>query len=58
MRERNTISPGDMDLFLVTDDVNEAITLIRNSISKFGLRHENGLRRSKWLFEKNSIGAQ
>ena len=58
MKERRTISDEDMDLFLVTDDINEAITLIRNSIAKFGLRHEKGVRRSKWLFEKNFNGAQ
>jgi uncharacterized protein (TIGR00730 family) len=58
MKERKTISPKDMDLFLVTDDINEAITLIRNSISKFGLKHEKGPRRTKWLFEKNGSGAQ
>jgi uncharacterized protein (TIGR00730 family) len=52
MKERKTISPDDMDLFLVTDDIDEAVALIRNSISKFGLKHERSPHRSKWLFEK------
>lgn len=58
MKERKTISADDMDLFLVTDDINEAITLIRNSIDKFGLKHERAPRRRRWLFEKNGNGAQ
>jgi uncharacterized protein (TIGR00730 family) len=51
MNERKTISPGDMDLFLITDDVDEAITLMRQNIAKFGLTHEKRPRLSKWLFE-------
>jgi uncharacterized protein (TIGR00730 family) len=58
MKERKTISPDDMDLFLVTDDIHEAITWIRNSITKFGLRHEAAPKRRRWLFEKNGNGAQ
>ncbi len=58
MKERKTISPDDLDLFLVTDDIQEAVALIRNSIDKFGLKHEMTPRRRRWLFEKNGNAAR
>jgi predicted Rossmann-fold nucleotide-binding protein len=51
MKERKTISPDDMSLFLVTDSINEAIEHIRHSISRFGLKPYKP-KPIPWLFEK------
>jgi hypothetical protein len=52
MKERKTISEEDLNLFLVTDSVDEAIHHIRHSIHRFGLQQE--ARRPKaWLGEEN-----
>jgi len=51
MKERKTIAPEDMELFLVTDSIEEATSLIRKAIRKFGLKHEKP-SISKWLFEE------
>ena len=40
----------DLELFLVTDDVNEAIGLIKKSIARFGLSHEKP-HPLKWLLD-------
>lgn len=47
MRQRKTISDGDLDLFLVTDSVDEAVDRIRQAIAKYGLRHVE--RKPTWL---------
>ncbi len=53
MKENATISPDDVDLFLVTDSVDEAVAYIqKNSIVKFNLQPEKPYRPFKWLFEK------
>jgi uncharacterized protein (TIGR00730 family) len=39
MKHFNTISKEDMELFLVTDSIEEAITLIKTCINKYGLTH-------------------
>jgi uncharacterized protein (TIGR00730 family) len=54
MLELKTISPEDLELFLFTDSVDEAITLIKESIDRFGLSHEKP-HPLKWLRE--SMGA-
>jgi uncharacterized protein (TIGR00730 family) len=46
-----TISPKDMELFLVTDSIDEAVELVKHSIKRFGLTHEKP-HPLKWLFEK------
>ena len=51
MRQRKTISDSDLDLFLVTDSVEEAVEHIRNCIQRFGLTHEKP-HPLKWLFER------
>jgi uncharacterized protein (TIGR00730 family) len=54
MLELKTISPEDLELFLFTDSVDEAIALIKESIDRFGLSHEKP-HPLKWLRE--SMGA-
>lgn len=49
MKDRGTISEGDLSLFLVTDTIEEAVEHIRKSIQRFGLKP---LKPSRWLFEK------
>jgi uncharacterized protein (TIGR00730 family) len=51
MLERKTIAAKDLDLFLVTDSIPEAVEHIRKCIQQFGLTHEKG-RPAGWLFEK------
>ena len=52
MMERNaTIAPGDRALFLVTDDIDEAVALIvEKSIKQHGLQPKE--KPYSWLFEK------
>ena len=53
MKERGTISPEDLDLFVVTDSIPEAMHILREkSIKRFELKHEQP-RPFKWLFEGN-----
>lgn len=53
MKSNGTISPGDTDLFLVTDSVDEAVDYIqKNSVVKFNLQPEKPYRPFRWLFEK------
>lgn len=50
MLASKTISEKDLELFLVTDSVDEAIALIRKSIERFGLSHEKP-HPLRWLLE-------
>ena len=53
LQKEGTISPGDENLFLVTDSVDEAVAYIqKNSINKFNLQPEKPYRPFKWLFER------
>ena len=53
MKEKETISPSDLNLCLFTDSVDEAVKHIQvNSINKFGLKAARKIKSSKWLFEK------
>ena len=52
MRQRKTISDSDLDLFLVTDSVEEAVQHIGRSIERFGLTHKKP-HPLKWLFERS-----
>jgi predicted Rossmann-fold nucleotide-binding protein len=45
-----TISASDLELFLVTDSVEEAKEMIRKSIHRFGLSHERP-HPLRWLLE-------
>jgi hypothetical protein len=54
MKERKTISPEDLSLFLVTDSIEEAVEHIRKSIRQFGLKPSKS-RPLPWLFEKNGF---
>jgi uncharacterized protein (TIGR00730 family) len=53
LKKELTISPGDTNLFLVTDSVDEAVAYIqKNSITKFNLQPEKPKRPFKWLGER------
>ena len=53
MENDATISPQDARLFLVTDDINEAVSLIlEKSIKQYGLKPKNKVKPFKWLFER------
>ncbi|HMO31432.1 MAG TPA: TIGR00730 family Rossman fold protein [Lacibacter sp.] len=53
MKEKGTISPEDLDLFVVTDSIEEAIEILREqSIKRFALQHERP-RPYRWLLERN-----
>lgn len=54
MKAQGTISPADINMFFVTDDINEAVTYIQqNTIKKYNLKpREQKQRPFKWLFEK------
>ncbi|MGZ3759968.1 MAG: LOG family protein [Mucilaginibacter sp.] len=53
MKENSTISAADARLFLVTDDIDEAINLIKEkSIKQYGLRPATPIKPFKWLFER------
>lgn len=54
MKKNGTISPEDLDLMLVTDNVDDAVEHIRQTISRFGLQYEKKFRPLKWLFEENN----
>ena len=54
LQSQQTILPTDINLFLVTDSIEEAVIYIqKNSIVKFGLQPEQPSHPFKWLFEKN-----
>lgn len=49
MLKNATISPEDLELFFVTDDIDEAVEFItHNTIVPFGLKQE---KKNKWLWE-------
>ena len=53
MKENATISPLDASLFLVTDDIDEAVNLIKEkSIKQYGLLPATRIKPFKWLFER------
>jgi len=52
MKRKSTISPEDLDLILVTDSIEEAITFIKEkSIARYGLVPAREHTPLKWLFE-------
>jgi len=52
MKKKQTISPADLDLILVTDSVDEALTFIKNrSIARYGLVPAKKHNPVRWLFE-------
>ncbi len=53
MKKAKTISPEDLDLILITDDINEAVDYIKGSIERFGLQYEKKFKPLKWLLEGN-----
>jgi uncharacterized protein (TIGR00730 family) len=53
MKNNTTINELDARLFLVTDDIDAAVKLIREkSIVQYGLKPENKVKPFNWLFEK------
>lgn len=53
MKAQKTISDEDLDLFLVTDSIEEGIEHIRNCIRKFGLSHET--KKPSWILGERKI---
>ncbi|MES2108314.1 MAG: TIGR00730 family Rossman fold protein [Bacteroidota bacterium] len=54
MQRNATIGDLDTSLYLVTDDIAEAVALIReNSIKKFGLKPRPKRKPLRWLFERD-----
>jgi uncharacterized protein (TIGR00730 family) len=52
MKREGTISPDDMNLFIFTDSIEEAVDYIRsNTIRKFNLEPERPMKPFRWLFE-------
>ena len=51
MKNAGTISPEDLNLILVTDDVEECVNHIKKSIELFGLQYEKRFKPLGWLFE-------
>lgn len=51
MKNSGTISPEDLDLILVTDDVEATVNHIKGAISKFGLEYQRKFKPMRWLFE-------
>ncbi|MFY7880521.1 MAG: TIGR00730 family Rossman fold protein [Lacibacter sp.] len=53
MKEQGTISPEDDQLFVITDDIDEALRILKEkSIGRFNLQQERP-KPFAWLFEKN-----
>ncbi|MEO6849170.1 MAG: TIGR00730 family Rossman fold protein [Mucilaginibacter sp.] len=53
MKSNGTIGASDTNLFLVTDDIDEAVKLIlEKSIKQYGLKPQNKMRPFRWLFER------
>ena len=53
MKQAGTISPDDLQLFLITDSIDECIAHIRDrSIGRFGLKAETARKPFSWLFER------
>lgn len=54
MKSNKTIGEADSSLYLVTDDIDEAVNLIiEKSIKKYGLKPETKMKPFKWLFERD-----
>ncbi|HEY9197123.1 MAG TPA: TIGR00730 family Rossman fold protein [Mucilaginibacter sp.] len=52
MKLNGTIGPDDTKLYLITDDIQEAVNLIaEKSIKAFGLKPANPIKPIKWLLE-------
>jgi len=53
MKEKGTISPEDLSLFTITDNIQEAVDILKEkSIQRFSLRQEEP-RPFRWLFENS-----
>lgn len=56
MATQKTIAPHDLDLFLVTDSVEEAVRhILEKTTGRFGLHAEKRLRPVRWLGENGMI---
>jgi predicted Rossmann-fold nucleotide-binding protein len=55
MKKAGTISPEDLDLLIITDDMDEAVQHIKSAISKFDLKAEKKFTPLKWLSEENAV---
>ena len=58
MIEAGTVSPADLDLMLVTDSVDDAMSHIdQHAVAQFGLKRRKAPKARKWLGENPLIGA-
>lgn len=53
MKRAKTISPEDLELILITDNIDAAVEYIKGCIERFGLQYEKKFKPLKWLFESN-----
>lgn len=54
MKQKETISPDDLQLILATDSVEEAVEFVKErSIAKFGLLPVTKRSPARWLFERS-----
>jgi len=54
LSESGTISPGDTQLFIVTDSVDDAVkAIVEKSIKHFGLLPKKQMKPFTWLFERD-----
>jgi hypothetical protein len=54
MKAAGTISPEDLKLMLVTDNIDECIEHIKLAIERFGLGYEKRFKPLRWLFERDA----
>ncbi len=53
MKQKGTISPDDLNLYLITDSIEEAVNYIKNNtIEKYGLLPKERFRPFGWLRER------
>ena len=55
MLVEKTISQKDMELFLVTDSIDDAVNHIKKCIQQFGLSHEKPSHPLRWILEKLNV---
>ena len=53
MKTSGTIDEKDMNLFVVTDSIDEVISIQSNSIGRYNLKTEKSIKPFRWLLEKD-----
>lgn len=53
MKDAGTLNEKDLELVMVTDDIEKAkLFIIENSIKRYGLKHKTIIQPFRWLFER------